>query len=88
MVVGSSPVHTYTNTADYQIRDNTTVSSPIVVSGRNGNGSSATLVTVNIVHTYIGDPKVDLVAPGGSVYVLHNRPGAGTDNIEIGRAHV
>jgi bacterial leucyl aminopeptidase len=81
VVVGSSPVQTYTNAADYQIRDNTTVSSPIAVSGRNGNGSSATSVAVNIVHTYIGDLKVDLVAPDGSVYVLHNRTGAGTDNI-------
>jgi len=36
---------------------------------------------VNIVHTYIGDLKVDLVAPDGSVYVLHNRSGGSADNI-------
>jgi hypothetical protein len=72
---------TYTNTTDFAINDNSTVSSPITVSGRTGNGLSNTQVAVNIIHTYIGDLKVDLVAPDGSVYVLHNRTGAGTDNI-------
>ena len=72
---------TYQNTADYQIRDNTTVDSPITISGRSGNASSSTAVAVNIVHTYIGDLKVDLVAPDGSVYNLHNRSGGSADNI-------
>jgi secreted trypsin-like serine protease len=72
---------TYTNTADFAINDNATVNSPITVSGRTGNGSGTTPVAVNIVHTYIGDLKVDLIAPDGSIYVLHNRSGAGTDNI-------
>ncbi|MCA0394376.1 MAG: proprotein convertase P-domain-containing protein [Proteobacteria bacterium] len=36
---------------------------------------------MDIRHTYRGDLKVDLVAPDGSVYVLHNRTGGGTDNI-------
>ena len=72
---------TYTNTTDYTISDNTTVNSPISVSGRSGNASSTTPVAVNIVHTYKGDLKVDLVAPDGSVYVLHNRTGGSVDNI-------
>ena len=72
---------TYTNGADVTISDNTTVESPITVSGRTGNGSGTTPVAVNIVHTYIGDLKVDLVAPDGSIYTLHNRTGSGTDNI-------
>ncbi|MFB7829867.1 proprotein convertase P-domain-containing protein, partial [Streptomyces hydrogenans] len=29
----------------------------------------------------IGGLKVDLIAPDGSVYNLHNRTGSGTDNI-------
>jgi subtilisin-like proprotein convertase family protein len=33
------------------------------------------------VHTYQGDLKVDLVAPDGSLYNIHNRTGSGTDNI-------
>ena len=77
---GSSP-QTYTNTTDYTISDNATVSSPITVSGRTGNGAASTPVAVNIVHTYKGDLKVDLVAPDGSVYVLHNRAGGSADNI-------
>ena len=79
---GTPPTgQTYTNSADYTISDNTTVESPITVSGRTGNGSATTPVAVNIVHTYKGDLKVDLIAPDGSLYVLHNRTGAGTDNI-------
>jgi secreted trypsin-like serine protease len=72
---------TYTNGTDVAIGDNTTVESTITVSGRTGNGSATTPVAVNIVHTYIGDLKVDLIAPDGSLYVLHNRAGGGTDNI-------
>jgi serine protease len=78
---GGGSSQTYTNSADYQIRDNSTVSSPITVSGRSGNASSTTTVAVDIRHTYIGDLKVDLVAPDGSVYVLHNRSGGSADNI-------
>ncbi len=81
VTVGTSGAQTYTNTADYTISDNATVNSPIVVSGRTGNGSASTPVAVNIVHTYKGDLKVDLVAPDGSVYVLHNRSGGSADNI-------
>ncbi|HWT15216.1 MAG TPA: M4 family metallopeptidase, partial [Patescibacteria group bacterium] len=65
---GTTPpptTQTYSNTADYQIRDNTTVDSPITVSGRSGNAPSTASVTVAIVHTYQGDLKVDLVAPDG-----------------------
>ena len=72
---------TYTNGTDVQIRDNTTVESTITVAGRAGNGSATTPVAVNIVHTYIGDLKVDLIAPDGSLYVLHNRADGSTDNI-------
>ena len=78
---GGGGTQTYTNTTDYTISDNATVSSPITVSGRTGNGSATTPVAVNIVHTYRGDLIVDLVAPDGSVYNLHNRSGGSADNI-------
>ena len=78
---GGGGTQTYTNAADVTIGDNATVNSPIVVSGRSGNGLASTSVAVNIVHTYKGDLKVDLVAPDGSVYVLHNRTGGSADNI-------
>jgi len=72
---------TYSNTGNYTISDNATVDSPITVSGRSGNAPSTSSVSVAIVHTYQGDLKVDLVAPDGSLYNLHNRTGSGTDNI-------
>ncbi|SDZ05354.1 serine protease [Lysobacter sp. yr284] len=74
---------TYSNAADVSIPDNNSVgvTSSIVVSGRSGNATSSAQVAVNIVHTYQGDLVVDLIAPDGSVYNLHNRAGGGTDNI-------
>ncbi|MCX7034370.1 MAG: S8 family serine peptidase [Arenimonas sp.] len=72
---------TYTNTADYTISDNVTTDSPITVSGRTGNASSTSSVSVNIVHTYRGDLKVDLVAPDGSLYTISNRAGGSADNL-------
>ena len=78
---GGGSTQTYSNTADYNIGDNTTVDSPITVSGRSGNAPSSTSVSVNIVHTYQGDLKVDLVAPDGTLYNIHNRTGSGTDNV-------
>jgi len=78
---GGGTPQTYTNGTDYQIRDNTTVESPISVSGRSGNAPSSTPVAVDIRHTYKGDLRVDLVAPDGSIYNLHNRSGGSADNI-------
>ena len=78
---GGGSAQTYGNTADYQIRDNTTVDSPISVSGRSGNAPSSVPVAVDIRHTYIGDLKVDLVAPDGTLYNIHNRSGGSADNI-------
>jgi serine protease len=78
---GGGTTQTYTNTADFSIADNTTVDSPIAVSGRTGNAPTNASVSVNIVHTYRGDLKVDLVAPDGSLYNISNRAGAGADNL-------
>ncbi|MFB0629798.1 S8 family serine peptidase [Streptomyces sp. AB3(2024)] len=80
-VTSTPTTPTFENTADVAIGDNTTVESPITVSGVTGNAPATLKVGVNIVHTYIGDLKVDLVAPDGSVYTLHNRAGGGTANI-------
>ena len=78
---GGGSTQTYSNTTDYAINDNATVDSPIAVSGRSGNAPSNASVTVAIVHTYIGDLKVDLVAPDGTLYNIHNHTGSSTDNI-------
>ena len=78
---GTPGAQTYTNGTDYTINDNATVDSPIAVSGRTGNAPSNASVSVTIYHTYKGDLKVDLVAPDGSIYNLHNRTGSSTDNV-------
>ena len=52
------------------------------MAGCTGNASASATVEVHIVHTYIGDLVVDLVAPDGSVYNLHNRSGGSADNID------
>ncbi|MFF5806822.1 S8 family serine peptidase [Streptomyces sp. NPDC012746] len=75
------PAGSFENTTDFAIGDNTTVESPITVSGVTGNAPATLKVGVNIVHSYIGDLKVDLVAPDGTVYTVHNRAGGSTANI-------
>ncbi|MCF7221797.1 proprotein convertase P-domain-containing protein [Marilutibacter chinensis] len=78
---GGGGTQTYSNTSDYTISDNATVESPITVSGRSGNAPGNASVDVDIRHTYKGDLRVDVVAPDGSVYNLHNRSGGSTDNV-------
>ncbi|MFB7057951.1 M28 family metallopeptidase [Streptomyces vinaceus] len=77
------PGKSFENTADVNIPDSpgAAVNSPITVSGVTGNAPATTKVDVNIVHTYIGDLVVDLVAPDGTVYNLHNRSGGSADNL-------
>ena len=84
VTVNASGVQTYSNTTDVNIPDNnaTGVTSSIAVSGRSGNAPSNAQVAVDIVHTYQGDLIVDLIAPDGSVYNLHNRTGGSADNIK------
>jgi len=72
---------TYSNGTDVAIGDNTTVESAIAVSGRSGNAPANASVSLNILHTYRGDLKVDLVAPDASLYNLHNRGGGSADNL-------
>ncbi|GAA4594640.1 Zn-dependent metalloprotease [Actinoplanes octamycinicus] len=62
---------TGTNGTDVSIPDaGSAVYSDIAISGCARNASSTATVAVNIVHTYRGDLRVDLVAPDGTVYNL------------------
>ncbi|MFF5501139.1 M28 family metallopeptidase [Streptomyces roseolus] len=73
----------FENTADVSIPDNgAAVTSSVTVSGVAGNAPAALAVGVDIVHPYRGDLVVDLVAPDGTVYNLHNRSGGSADNIQ------
>ncbi|MFI6760960.1 S8 family peptidase [Micromonospora sp. NPDC050417] len=81
LTVNGAPGCTQTNGNDLTIPDNSTVESSITISGCARNGRTNATVAVNIVHTYKGDLVVSLIAPDGSAYVLHNRAGGSTDNI-------
>ncbi|MGO1071359.1 PKD domain-containing protein [Lysobacter sp. CA199] len=80
-VTSPGGVQTYSNETDVTISDMATVESAIVVSGRSGNAGSSTPIAIDVKHTYRSDLKVDLVAPDGTVYNLHNRTGGSADNI-------
>ncbi|MFF1299884.1 MULTISPECIES: M4 family metallopeptidase [unclassified Streptomyces] len=73
----------FESTTDVSIPDNgAAVTSPITVSGRTGNAPSNLAVAVDIVHTYIGDLQVQLVAPDGTAYTLKAYgTGGSTDNL-------
>jgi subtilisin family serine protease/subtilisin-like proprotein convertase family protein len=82
LTVNGPPGCSATNGTDATIPDGSMVESTITISGCAGSASAASTVEVHIVHTFQGDLVVSLVAPDGSVYVLHNRTGAGADNID------
>ncbi|MCX6677199.1 MAG: M6 family metalloprotease domain-containing protein [Methanothrix sp.] len=44
---------------------------------------SAIRVSLDITHTYIGDLKIELIAPTGEKALLHNREGGGKDNLIV-----
>lgn len=59
--------------------DGTPVSSTIEV---NDNGKITELrIQLDIRHTYIGDLRVDLLAPDGTAVVLHNNAGGSANNL-------
>ncbi|TVZ40616.1 serine protease [Alteromonadaceae bacterium 2753L.S.0a.02] len=78
---GGGSSSSFENATDYAIPDNsqTGVYSPIDVV-KSGTAGTVT-VDVDIVHTYIGDLIVDLIAPNGTVVNLHNRTGGSSNNI-------
>jgi len=81
LTINGAPGCAGTNPNDVTIPDLATVESTITISGCAGNASATSTVAVNIVHTYIGDLVVSLIAPDGSAYVVHNRAGGSADNI-------
>ncbi|HEX6869864.1 MAG TPA: proprotein convertase P-domain-containing protein [Micromonosporaceae bacterium] len=72
-----------TNVGDAIIPDgSSSVESGLLISHCAGDASAASTVEVHIVHPNIGDLIVDLVAPDGSVYPLHDRAGGSADNLD------
>ncbi|WP_308121247.1 M4 family metallopeptidase [Paractinoplanes bogorensis] len=82
VTVGSVAACTATSTTAVPIPDLTTVTSTVSLTECAATPSAASTVEVHIQHTYIGDLVVSLIAPDGTAYVLHNRAGGSTDNID------
>jgi subtilisin family serine protease len=72
-----------TNGTDVAVPDNATVFSDIAISACTRAPSTASTISLQIVHTYRGDLIVDLVAPDGSTYNLHNRGGGSDNDLDI-----
>ncbi|WP_156725864.1 S8 family peptidase [Streptomyces apocyni] len=70
----------FENTTDYAINDHQTTESPVTVSGVSGNAPSDLKVEVDIKHTYIGDLRVELVAPDGGTFLLKGYGTGGSSN--------
>ena len=57
-----------------------TVSDTITVS--DSETATSVSVAIDITHTYIGDLKIDLIAPDGTTKTLHNYSDGGEDDID------
>ena len=73
----------FVNDADHPIGDNSTLESPISVSGVPGTAPATVRIGVDIRHTAIGNLDVILIAPGGTAYRLHQRSGGNADDIDF-----
>ncbi|HEY0700165.1 MAG TPA: choice-of-anchor B family protein [Micromonospora sp.] len=72
LIAPPPPGPRFTNADNVTIADNTTVESPVTVSGVAGNAPAALQVNVDIKHTYRGDLVLSLVAPDGTVHLLED----------------
>ena len=77
---GTSGQFTQTRSPALAITLANTISDTITVPD-SGTATSVS-VAVNVTHTYIGDLKIDLVAPDGTTKTVHNRSGGTTDDID------
>jgi hypothetical protein len=72
----------FENATDVAIPDlGAAVESPITVTGVEGNAPATLSVGVDVKHSWRGDLTVDVVAPDGSAYRVHNRSGGSADNV-------
>lgn len=69
----------WTNNTSTPISDNTTIELPVNVSGVVGSIADVD-VSLNLIHTYVGDLEISLINPLGTQIMLANRRGGGGDN--------
>ena len=79
--VSTGGENSFETTTDMTIPDNDSagVTSSLAVTRTGDSGGIS--IEVDIVHTYIGDLIVDLIAPDGSSFNLHNLSGGSSKNI-------
>ncbi|WKZ19302.1 MAG: M36 family metallopeptidase [Candidatus Jettenia sp. CY-1] len=63
------------------IPDNNPAGTQSVIGITQSGVAKGIKVSVDITHTYIGDLRVELVAPSGQQVILHNRTGGSKDNL-------
>ena len=71
---------THTRSPNLTIPDLATVSDTITVP--DSETATSVSVEVDITHNYIGDLKIDIIAPDGTSITLHDNSGGSTDNID------
>ncbi|MFD3515181.1 M4 family metallopeptidase [Streptomyces sp. NPDC058657] len=73
----------FENLTDVAIPDNGAAVTSSIPVNKTGNAPATLKVDVDIVHTWRGDLRVDLVAPDGTVYLLKNTSsGDSADNVK------
>ncbi|HXU32508.1 MAG TPA: proprotein convertase P-domain-containing protein [Thermoanaerobaculia bacterium] len=79
--VGGNQVLTFSASPALAIPDNNTTGVTSTINVAAGQTVTSVSVTVGITHTFQGDLEVALIGPDNTTVLLHNRTGAGTDNI-------
>ena len=78
---GGNQVLTYAASPGVAIPDNNTTGVTSTIAVAASQTITSVSVQINITHTYQGDLEVSLIGPDNTTVLLHNRTGAGTDNI-------
>ncbi len=78
---GGSQQSVFTNTTNVNIPDNNTAGATSSISVNRTGASNSVKITYNIIHTYIGDLKVQLIDPTGVVTTLRSNTGGSANDI-------
>jgi aminopeptidase S len=78
---GGNQVLTYATSPGLAIPDNNATGVTSTITVPVSMTITSVSVNVSLTHTYQGDLEVSLVGPDNTTVLLHNRTGAGTDNI-------
>jgi subtilisin-like proprotein convertase family protein len=78
---GSNVVRTYVASPALAIPDNNTTGVTSTITVPDSMAITSVSVNLGITHTFQGNLEVALIAPDNTTVLLHNRTGAGADNI-------